>query len=106
LANPRLKNLVRHFDDSSVLLACHNVALVDEHGRDLGETVHKIDQVGKNTFRDLLPFAYCHGFTQIFRRSLLSFSKYWIQSADCVEPNQPMAHDQFYVFVALLLGHV
>jgi glycosyltransferase involved in cell wall biosynthesis len=104
--NHKLAILVKHFEDPGVLLACHNVALVDERGRDLGETVHKIDQVGKNTFRDLLPFAYCHGFTQMFRRDLLPFSKYWIQSADCVEPNQPMAHDQFYVFVALLLGHV
>ena len=104
--NNKLEGLVKHFDDPSILLACHNVALIDEHGSDLGHTVHKIDKTGKNAFRDLLPFAYCHGFTQIFRRDLLAFSKYWINSADCVEPNQPMAHDQFYVFVALLLGHV
>jgi glycosyltransferase involved in cell wall biosynthesis len=104
--NHKLENLVKHFEDPSVLLACHNVALVDEHCRELGETVHKIDKAGKNVLRNLLPFAYCHGFTQIFRRTLLPFSKYWAHSADCTKPSQPMAHDQFYVFVALLLGHV
>jgi glycosyltransferase involved in cell wall biosynthesis len=102
----KLRILAKHFDDPDVLLACHNVALVDEHRRDLGETVHKIDRVGKSTLRDLLPFAYSHGFTQMFRRDLLPFSKYWEYSADCVQPDQPMAHDQFYVFVAMLLGYV
>jgi glycosyltransferase involved in cell wall biosynthesis len=102
----KLEMMVKHFEDPDVLLACHNVALVDERGRDLGETVHKIDRVGNSSFRDLLPFAYSHGFTQVLRRELLPFSKYWIHSADCTRPGQPMAHDQFYVFIALLLGHV
>jgi glycosyltransferase involved in cell wall biosynthesis len=104
--NHKLESLVKHFKDPSVLLACHNVALVDESCRDLGKTVHKIDKAGKNALRNLLPFAYSHGFTQMFRRDLLPFSKYWTQSADCTNPSQPMAHDQFYVFVALLLGYV
>ena len=102
----KLEMMVKHFEDRGVLLACHNVALVDERGRDLGETVHKIDRVGNSSFRDLLPFAYSHGLTQVLRRELLPFSKYWTHSADCTRLGQPMAHDQFYVFIALLLGHV
>jgi glycosyltransferase involved in cell wall biosynthesis len=102
----KLERLIKHFEDPSVFLACHNVALVDEQRRDLGATVHKIDKVGRNFIRDLLPFAYSHGFTQIFRRTLLPFSRYWAYSADCVEPDQPMAHDQYYVFISMLLGSV
>lgn len=102
----KLEKLSTHFEDSDVLLACHRVALVDTSGRNLGATLRKFDGDGKYDFRDLLPFAYSHGFTQVFRKDLLRFASYWKESVDCTDLAHEMAHDQYYFFLAALFGFI
>lgn len=55
---------------------------------------------------DLPPFANPYGFTIVFRRGLLDFSDLYDLSLDPDRPGQPMAHDQFFFFLASALGRV
>jgi len=50
------------------------------------------------------PWAKVYGITEVFRRSLLSFSDLWSDSIDHFSPSQPMAHDQWIYFLAHAFG--
>jgi glycosyltransferase involved in cell wall biosynthesis len=100
----KLESQVRAFDDPEVLLSCHNVELMDEGGRRSGHTLTALRRSGKYTYRQMLPFALSFGFTQTFRRSLLSLFPYW-QYSNRASAGL-MAHDEYYFFLASIMGTV
>ncbi len=54
----------------------------------------------------LSPISFSFGFTQIFRRSMLQFSNLWTMSLDHLAPGEPLAHDQWFFFLASALGKI
>ena len=58
------------------------------------------------TALDLPPFRNPYGFTMIFRRSLLRYCQLYELSMDHDRPGQPMAHDQFFFFLASALKRI
>jgi hypothetical protein len=102
----KLERQLSHFADSTVFLSCHNVKLIDQQGRDLGISLQQFRSSLPFSYRSVSPFAYSQGFTQVFRRQLLSFSYLWDSSIDHNLITERMAHDQWYFFLALVIGFV
>lgn len=94
------------FDNDEVLLAYHNADVVTEAGTRIGSLS------GYAAERPVLPPMWSGpwlsslGFTQIFRNSLLPFSDLWPMSVDYNYDNQPLAHDQWFFFLASVFGRI
>jgi glycosyltransferase involved in cell wall biosynthesis len=93
-------------DDDDILLACHNARVIELNGA-----------IGRRILPDewwplvnhplsLGPFDYTLGFTQVFRRRLLMFSHLNADSTDQNFPDQTLAHDQWFFFLASVLGKI
>jgi hypothetical protein len=54
----------------------------------------------------MFPWMFSLGFTQVFRRGLCSFSDLWPLSQDQNEEHQKLAHDQWFFFLASVLGSI
>jgi glycosyltransferase involved in cell wall biosynthesis len=102
----KLERQLNHFADPMVYLSCHNVKLIDHQGRDLGRDLPQFRSSLPFSYWSVSPFAYCQGFTQVFRRQLLSFFHLWDSSIDHNIIAEPMAHDEWYFFLALVIGSV
>lgn len=102
----KLERQLSHFADSTVFLSCHNVQLIDQQGRDLGRSLQQFRSSLPFSYWSASPFAYAQGFTQVFRRQLLSFFWLWDSSIDHNIITERMAHDQWYFFLALVIGFV
>lgn len=100
----KLERQAQALQDPNVLLSCHEATLVDQDGDDLGRFVNQLTHGGD--FRSLKPFAFTVGFTQMFKAELTRFSHLWSTSIDQGHPDQPMAHDQFFFFLATVLGRI
>jgi rhamnosyltransferase len=99
----KLAEQVEHFNNPAVLLSGHRAALIDGDGQQLPGTLSQLP-VGTLTSAKVWPFSFCAGFTQMFRRELLGYRELWNHSVDI--GNKPMAHDQFFIFLAFTLGAV
>jgi glycosyltransferase involved in cell wall biosynthesis len=102
----KLSAAVKHFDDENVSLVHHNATVIDD--RDVQIAV--LNQPGQ--FKTLLqpmscdPWIVSSGFTQIFRRRLTIFSDLWPMSIDPINPGNPMAHDQWFFFLAATFSQI
>jgi glycosyltransferase involved in cell wall biosynthesis len=102
----KLERQLSPFADSRVLLSGHDVKLIDQQGRDLRKSLHQFPSSLPFSYWSANPFAYCQGFTLVFRRELLSFSYLWYSSIDHNAVTERMAHDQWFFFLALVVGSV
>ena len=94
------------FRDPETLLAYHNAAVLDKTGRLYG---HFYDDLsGQRRFAPLTrnPWRLVPGFTQVFRRTLLEYAFLHPASIDPYWPREQLAHDQWYLFLASVLGAV
>jgi len=96
----------RLFEDADVLLAYHNAVVIDEHETPIGQFYR--DSSGVLTLAPLVldPWSLVPGFTQVFRRSLLRFEPLRAASVDPYWPAESLAHDQWQLFLASVLGSV
>lgn len=90
----KLATMVQHFETTAVDLIYHDLRLVDANGSPMmspgPEPVpSSIDQ-----------WTVIRGLTQVFRRTLLKYSDLWKLSVDHLDPNERLAHDQWFVFLA------
>lgn len=94
------------FVTSDILLAFHNARLIDPSGRPSG-TIFKEAQAGRIYDRlDVMPWMIIPGFAQTIHRSLLDFTRLHDESVDIFCPEEPMPHDQWFVFLASILGQI
>jgi glycosyltransferase involved in cell wall biosynthesis len=90
----------QHLACPEVLISCHNVVLMNRNGtEDMGEARQLVFRTGSYNYTEMVPFAYSYGFTQVVKRSLLNFDSHWAHSF-------PLAHDEYYFFLASVLGQV
>ncbi len=91
------------FTNPDVLLFFHDAWLIDADGRRRGEAnIIKLPPL--NQPLSFYPLVNPLGFSIVFRRVLLSFSKYWKHSFDTWEPSNRMAHDQWLSFLSSVYG--
>jgi glycosyltransferase involved in cell wall biosynthesis len=102
----KLAVMARAFDDPDVLLAYHNATVVDGKGAAVGH-LYRIGFANQR-FAPLAsdPWSLIAGFTQVFRRSLSRFSPLHAASMDPHWPAERLAHDQWQLFLASVLGTV
>ena len=102
----KLVAMARLFDDPQVQLAYHNATVVTADGAAIGalfKTGAKPDRIEPLT---MPPWILVAGFTQVFRRDLVRFSRLQPASVDAYWPDQSLAHDQWFLFLASVFGRI
>jgi glycosyltransferase involved in cell wall biosynthesis len=100
----KLERVVELFSSSEVQLVYHNAIVFSENSVRL---LHDPALEKLETRKDHIPpFKYSNGLLQVFRRELLKYDHLWDMSLDHHEENVILAHDQWYFFLACLLGRV
>ncbi len=93
------------FDTPDIILFFHNAWLVDEHRGRLGPAdIYRLPPVTPPLTIDAMENPF--GFSIVFDRSLLQFADLWPRSADTMEPDERMAHDQWLFFLASVFGTI
>ena len=100
----KLATMARPFDNPEVLLAFHGAELIGPDGRRLGPLTAMPRLPGLSPRLSGSPWDFALGFTQIFRKWLCQWDELWPQSCDQNTDDQPLAHDQWYFFLAGSLG--
>ncbi len=102
----KLAVTVEAFASSDVLLAYHNADVVGQDGTRLGSLSEYRTKRRVSSPMSLGPWMYALGFTQVFRRSIVELSRFWPDSLDHNATGEPMAHDQWYFFIASVFGSI
>ncbi len=102
----KLEVMAELFRDPEVLLAYHDATVVDEGGRVRGRLYKAGSRLRVWEPLTLDPWALVVGFAQVFRRSLVEHAHLQPHSVDPYWPDEPLAHDQFFLFLASVLGRI
>jgi glycosyltransferase involved in cell wall biosynthesis len=98
----KIKACVERFNEPDVLLVYHNADVVTVDGKQIG----RLDEFPVGQPFSSGPMSFSLGFTQVFRRSMLRFSNLWMMSLDHLVPGEPLAHDQWFFFLASVFGKI
>jgi glycosyltransferase involved in cell wall biosynthesis len=102
----KIEMSVKPFSDPEVLLVYHNADIVTDEGRLIGSLAKRAPKESILLPMSSGPWLHALGFTQIFRRSLLRLSDLWPDSIDQTLFDQPLAHDQWFFFLATVFGKI
>lgn len=97
---------VSRFTEPEILLVYHNAEVVTDDGRRMGNLNTFSASRAVSSPLSVKPLSHVLGFTQVFRSSLLDLSDLWPMSIDHQSDNEPMAHDQWFYFLASILGKI
>ncbi|MCJ2089605.1 glycosyltransferase [Methylobacterium sp. E-005] len=102
----KLARMTRAFDDPAVKLAYHNAAVTDRESRATGRLYGSDGgrKVSESSLAD--PWSFSLGFTQVFRRELIAFTPLHALSCDFLFPQERLAHDQWFFFLASCFGRI
>jgi len=101
----KLATVVAAFADPDVLLVYHNVRLMDAGGTLMGRLCDPDQERRTLALKPLPPIHFSFGLTQTFRADLRMHDDLWDMSLDHLK-DEILAHDQWYMFLALALGRV
>ena len=102
----KLAIMLTCFDDPDVLLAFHRAEIIAQDERPLGRFAQMPRPIGESPPLSGSPWTFALGFTQIFRRWLCDCDRWWPLSLDQNSAEERMAHDQWYFFLASVLGTI
>lgn len=106
-ASDKIATMMAVFRDPRVLLAYHNATVIDADGDPISRLYDDAAQKRAIDPADPEPFHHSMGFGQAYRRDLHRFDDIWPLSVDhCSIGPERLAHDQWYVFLATMLGRV
>lgn len=94
------------FSDPEVMLVYHDAEIITSAGDKISLLSDRMGKQGEDFSALVDPWFFSLGFTQVFRRSLLAFDHLWPASLDHSVAGERMAHDQWYFFLASILGKV
>ena len=94
------------FTDPEVLLVYHDADVVTDGGERIGSLTERVPKQQILSPLSSGPFLYALGFTEVFRRSLLQLNNLWAQSLDHDRLGEPLAHDQWFFFLASVFGTI
>lgn len=97
---------VARFTEPELLLVHHNADVVTDDDRQIGHLHGFTPSKAVSAPLSLEPFAFALGFTQVFRSSLLELSNFWPMSINHQFDHEPLAHDQWFYFLASILGKI
>jgi glycosyltransferase involved in cell wall biosynthesis len=101
----KLEAIAAQFRESETMLVFHNARVMGPDGSSLAR-LRRGD--GAERWEPLTgpPWMFALGFTQVFRRSLLQFDELWAKSLDQNCEGERLAHDQWYFFLASVVGRI
>ena len=105
-AKNKLERQAADFDDTRIMLSCHNADLINSEGTKINRLV---DQFKGDCCLDIKtagPLVFPRGFTQMIRKDIVKWDWLYQQSIDIGELSQKMSHDGWFFFLALLHGLV
>ena len=107
----KLSIMLKYFDRHDVFLAYHNATVCDENRRPRFPLYDDGSQNFLLSLKNPDPLHFALGFTQAFRRELLIFNDLFSMSRDHVKKKdvpdyENLAHDQWYIFISLILNGV
>ncbi len=100
----KLETCVAAFENEKVLLVYHDVIVVNEFLKPMNVRDNQAAPKQINHRHTIDPWRLSMGFTQTFRRVLLSFNEQWNRSVDFRDVTSQEAHDQWFFFLASCLG--
>jgi glycosyltransferase involved in cell wall biosynthesis len=103
-ADGKLARVAAEFHDQEVLLVYHNARLIDANGKSQGYVFKRGEKNAILSHEDVEPWRIVPGFSQSIRRSLLRYSGLHLDSVDMFSLDDPMPHDQWFLFLASALG--
>jgi glycosyltransferase involved in cell wall biosynthesis len=103
-SSEKIERMSQCFEDEDVLLAFHDAETVSADGS-IGSLTSMPRPPGVSPPLSGSPWTFALGFSQMFRRWLCDFDQWWPQSLDHLAP-EPLAHDQWYFFLASTLGSI
>ena len=101
----KLQQLAAAFADDEVLLAYHNANVVDAEGSWQHVKLNPATERAEIS-APFLGWKSSYGLLQMFRASLRRFDHLWDLSIDHNDPAEILAHDQWYFFLAGVLGRI
>jgi glycosyltransferase involved in cell wall biosynthesis len=102
----KISALIKPFSNPDILLAYHNADVIDDDGNRIGSLAARASRQFITRPLSSGPWLYALGFTEVFRRSLLQLSDLWVGSLDHIFADEPMAHDQWFFFLASVFGDI
>jgi glycosyltransferase involved in cell wall biosynthesis len=102
----KLTKCAEAFEQPGAMLVFHDANVVDAEDRFIRRMGSAATRNRVNPPNSVAPMTFSLGFTQVFDRSLLEYVAYWSQTIDHFHPMEPMAHDQFFFFLASVLGNI
>ncbi len=102
----KIQTMLACFADPDVLLAFHGAEVVTHDERSLGHLASTPRPAGPTRPLGGSPWTFALGFTQVFRRWLSDCDGWWGLSRDHNSADEPLAHDQWYFFLASVLGTI
>lgn len=101
----KLETVERAFTDE-VMMVFHGAHFIDAADNPLGEMSRVSPTAMKFKSMELDAFAKVLGFSMVFRRALCQFDDQHGHSVDDTHVSEVAAHDQWYTFLASVLGDV
>jgi glycosyltransferase involved in cell wall biosynthesis len=101
----KLELISAQFGNPETMLVFHNALVMAP----TGEAVAKLQLDGEVRKWGPLtgsPWMFALGFTQMFRRTLVQFDDFWTDSVDQNCEGERLAHDQWYFFLASVIGSI
>ncbi len=102
----KLSEVIKPFADSAVLLVHHNARVVGRDQSPIGPLLPPGVYRAVNEPLAINPWLFALGCCQVFRRGLMDFSASRLQSIDFYFPQEHLAHDQWFFFLAGVLGRI
>ena len=102
----KIETCARPFQDPEVLLTYHNALAFELNGREIGLVNNRAAPSATNPPLSLDPWLNGLGFTIVLRRDLLALDGLWSNSVDQYALEKPLAHDQWFFFLASALGNI
>ncbi len=102
----KIAQSLKAFQNPNILLTFHNADVVTEDGNRIGSLINHAAQQPILEPLSSGPWLSALGFSEIIRRSLLSLSYLWAMTLDPNTQGQPMAHDQWFFFLASVFGKI
>lgn len=103
-ASKKIERMLHCFEDDDVLLAFHGAEIIGPEAS-VGYLTSMPRPHGVSPPLSGSPWTFALGFSQVFRAWLREFDEWWPLSLDH-HAQEPLAHDQWYFFLASTLGSI
>jgi glycosyltransferase involved in cell wall biosynthesis len=101
----KLETVAAEFRNPDTMLVFHNALVVSPTGAAVAK-LQRGEEIQRWEPLTAPPWMFALGFTQVFRRVLVRFDWLWKSSVDQNCRGEPLAHDQWYFFLASVVGTI